>query len=41
MAAGIPSARFIPFEGRKHVMLGDDPSLKRFMGEFAELLNER
>lgn len=41
MAAGIPNARFIPLEGRNHVMLGDDPSLKRFLDEVAEFLNER
>lgn len=38
MAAGIPNARFIPLEGRNHVMLADDPSLERFLSEVCEFL---
>ncbi len=41
MAAGIPNARFIPLEGRNHVMLTDDPGLKRFLDEVSDFLNER
>ena len=33
MAAGIPNARFIPLEGRNHVMLSEEPSLRRFLDE--------
>ena len=40
MAAGIPNARFIPLEGRNHVMLKDDPSLKRFLDEVSDFLKE-
>lgn len=38
MAASIPDARFIPLEGRNHVMLGSDPSLQRFLHEVSEFL---
>ncbi len=38
MAAGIPNARFIPLEGRNHVMLADDPSLGRFLNEVSKFL---
>ncbi len=38
MAAGIPNARFIPLEGRNHVMLNSDPSLSRFLQNVAAFL---
>ncbi|WP_425044712.1 alpha/beta fold hydrolase [Primorskyibacter sp. S87] len=38
MAAGIPNARFVPLEGRNHVMLVDDPSLERFLNEVSKFL---
>ena len=38
MAAGIPNARFIPLEGRNHVMLANEPSLKRFLAEVSTFL---
>jgi class 3 adenylate cyclase/pimeloyl-ACP methyl ester carboxylesterase len=40
MAAGIPNARFIPLEGRNHVMLSGDPSLERFLNEVSRFLEE-
>ncbi len=40
MAAGIPNARFIPLEGRNHVMLGGDPSLKRFLEEVSIFIKQ-
>jgi len=40
MAANIPNARFIPLEGRNHVMLGNDLSLQRFLSEVAEFLKD-
>ncbi len=40
MAASIPNARFIPLEGRNHVMLGNDPSLRRFLDEVSEFLGK-
>lgn len=33
MAAGIPNARFVPLEGRNHILLGGDPSFQRFLDE--------
>lgn len=38
MAAGIPDARFVPLEGRNHVMLAHEPSLSRFLTEVAAFL---
>ena len=38
MAASIPNARFIPLDGRNHVMLASDPSLQRFLSEVAQFL---
>ncbi|EEE38867.1 adenylate/guanylate cyclase/hydrolase, alpha/beta fold family [Rhodobacteraceae bacterium KLH11] len=40
MAAGIPNARFIPLEGRNHVMLSDDPCLERFLNEISRFLEQ-
>jgi class 3 adenylate cyclase/pimeloyl-ACP methyl ester carboxylesterase len=33
MAAGIPGARFVPLEGRNHIMLEGEPALARFLQE--------
>jgi class 3 adenylate cyclase/pimeloyl-ACP methyl ester carboxylesterase len=38
MAAGIPNARFVPLEGRNHLMLSGDPSLQRFLDELGSFL---
>lgn len=40
MAAGIPNARFVPLEGRNHVMLANDPSLELFLNEVSKFLEE-
>lgn len=40
MAASIPGARFIPLEGRNHVMLDSDPCLKRFLQEVSDFLKD-
>ena len=40
MAASIPNARFIPLEGRNHVMLADDPSLELFLNEVSRFLQQ-
>lgn len=40
MAASIPNARFIPLEGRNHVMLGNDLSLQRFLNDVAAFLKD-
>jgi class 3 adenylate cyclase/pimeloyl-ACP methyl ester carboxylesterase len=39
MAAGIPSARFVPLEGRNHIMLEGDPALTRFLEELRSFLD--
>ena len=38
MAAGIPGARFVPLEGRNHLMLEDEPAWARFLGEVRAFL---
>ncbi len=38
LAAGIPNARFIPLEGRNHLLLGTDPGLQRFLDEVGQFL---
>jgi class 3 adenylate cyclase/pimeloyl-ACP methyl ester carboxylesterase len=38
MAAGIPGARFVPLEGRNHVMLEGEPALTRFLEELRSFL---
>ena len=39
MAAGIPGARFVPLEGRNHIMLEGDPALTRFLEELRSFLD--
>jgi pimeloyl-ACP methyl ester carboxylesterase len=38
MAAGIPGARFVPLEGRNHIMLEGEPALTRFLEELRSFL---
>lgn len=38
MAAGIPGARFVPLEGRNHLMLEDEPAWTRFLSEVQAFL---
>ena len=38
MAAGIPNARFVPLEGRNHLMPSGDPGLQRFLDEVERFL---
>jgi pimeloyl-ACP methyl ester carboxylesterase len=38
MAAAIPSARFVPLEGRNHLILEDEPAFERFLAELKGLL---
>ena len=38
MAAAIPGARFVPLEGRNHVMLVGEPALKRYLDEIEGFL---
>lgn len=38
MAAGIPNARFVPLEGRNHILLGGEPSFRRFLDEVTYFL---
>lgn len=40
MAAAIANARFIPLEGRNHVMLANEPCLARFLSEVAAFLQD-
>ncbi len=40
MAAAIPNARFVPLEGRNHVMLSSDPALQRFLSEVSKFLKD-
>jgi pimeloyl-ACP methyl ester carboxylesterase len=40
IAAGIPGARFVPLEGRNHIILEGDPSWHRFLDEIREFLRE-
>lgn len=35
LAAAIPSARFVPLEGRNHIILSDDPAWPQFLKEVA------
>jgi pimeloyl-ACP methyl ester carboxylesterase/DNA-binding CsgD family transcriptional regulator len=39
LAGLIPNARFVPLEGRNHLLLGGDPALERFMEEVDEFLD--
>jgi len=38
LAAGIPGARFVPLEGRNHIMLEGEPALARFLDELRSFL---
>jgi pimeloyl-ACP methyl ester carboxylesterase len=38
MAAAIPSARFVPLEGRNHLILEDEPAFERFLAEVKAFL---
>jgi pimeloyl-ACP methyl ester carboxylesterase/DNA-binding CsgD family transcriptional regulator len=40
LAALIPSARFVPLEGRNHVLLSNEPAWTRFVEEFRAFLAE-
>ena len=40
MAAMIPEARFVPLEGRNHMILDNEPAWPRFLEEFREFLGE-
>ena len=38
IAAGIPGARFVPLEGRNHLILESEPAFPRFLGEVRSFL---
>ncbi len=38
VAAAIPGARFVPLEGRNHLMLPGSPALRRYLEEIDEFL---
>lgn len=38
LAAGIPGARFVPLEGRNHIMLEGEPALAHFLDELRSFL---
>jgi len=40
LAALIPSARFVPLEGRNHVLLPGEPAWAHFLGEFRAFLGD-
>lgn len=40
MAAGIPGARFVPLEGRNHLILEHEPAYPRFLGEIRSFLSQ-
>jgi pimeloyl-ACP methyl ester carboxylesterase len=40
LAALIPSARFVPLEGRNHVLLPDEPAWPQFLHEFRSFLGD-
>jgi pimeloyl-ACP methyl ester carboxylesterase len=40
MAAGIPGARFVPLDGRNHLILEDEPAWPRFLDEVMGFLAE-
>jgi pimeloyl-ACP methyl ester carboxylesterase len=39
MAAGIPGARFVPLEGRNHMILESEPAFPRFLDELRTFLS--
>ena len=38
LAALIPGARFVPLEGRNHILLGDEPAWTRFLAEIEDFV---
>ena len=40
MAAMIPGARFVPLDGRNHLILEDEPAWPRFLAEVRSFLAE-
>jgi pimeloyl-ACP methyl ester carboxylesterase/DNA-binding CsgD family transcriptional regulator len=38
VAATIPGARFVPIEGRNHILLADEPGWRRFVAEFRSFI---
>jgi class 3 adenylate cyclase/pimeloyl-ACP methyl ester carboxylesterase len=40
MAAGIPGARFVPLEGRNHLILESEPAFPRFLDELRTFLSQ-
>jgi class 3 adenylate cyclase/pimeloyl-ACP methyl ester carboxylesterase len=40
MAAGIPGARFVPLEGRNHMILESEPAFPRFLDELRTFLSQ-
>jgi pimeloyl-ACP methyl ester carboxylesterase len=40
MAAGIPGARFVPLEGRNHLILESEPAFPRFLDEMRAFLGQ-
>lgn len=41
LAARIPDARFVPLEGKNHIMKKDDPAWERFVSEVREFLGTK
>jgi pimeloyl-ACP methyl ester carboxylesterase len=39
LAAGIPGARFVPFESQNHLILENEPAFAHFLEEFRSFLN--
>jgi pimeloyl-ACP methyl ester carboxylesterase len=40
LAMGIPGARFVPLEGRNHILLESEPAWGRFLAEVRTFLAE-
>lgn len=40
MAAGIPGARFVPLEGRNHLIVESEPAFDRFLAEMRSFLDQ-
>jgi hypothetical protein len=38
IAAAIPGARFVPLQGRNHILLEDEPAWPRFLSEVRTFL---
>jgi pimeloyl-ACP methyl ester carboxylesterase len=41
IAAGIPGAKFVPLEGRNHIILADEPANRQFFDAVASFLGDR